>query len=54
MYWDDRSRLGMPFFQAWRASRLVIEAGRDSMGWARKQTIDYLLAKIGATQATSQ
>jgi hypothetical protein len=46
----------MPFFQAWRASRLV-HRGRarfNGLGSARKQTIDYLLAKIGARQATSQ
>ena len=50
MYTDDLSRLGMLFFQAWRACRLVIDTGLHSMGWNRKQAIEYLLTNTGLSR----
>ncbi|MCX5797596.1 MAG: DUF885 domain-containing protein [Elusimicrobia bacterium] len=42
MYDDDLSRLGMLSYQAWRASRLVVDTGIHSLGWSRQQAIDFI------------
>jgi uncharacterized protein (DUF885 family) len=43
LYAGDVDRLGMLSFDAWRASRLVIDTGIHALGWTRRQAIDYLV-----------
>jgi uncharacterized protein (DUF885 family) len=42
MYETPYDRFGMLSYQAWRASRLVVDTGIHAMGWTRKQAQDYL------------
>ncbi|MGH8793175.1 MAG: DUF885 domain-containing protein [Stackebrandtia sp.] len=42
LYSDELSRLGMVSFDAWRASRLVVDTGMHHHGWSRRQAIDYM------------
>jgi len=42
LYTSDVDRLGMLSFDAWRASRLVVDTGLHAMGWSRQQAIDYM------------
>lgn len=42
MYETPYDRFGMLSYQAWRASRLVVDTGIHAMGWTRKQAQNYL------------
>ncbi len=42
LYRDDLDRLGMLSFDAWRASRLVVDTGIHHLGWSRQQAVDYM------------
>jgi uncharacterized protein (DUF885 family) len=42
LYSGDMDRLGMLSFDAWRASRLVVDTGIHALGWSREQAIEYL------------
>jgi uncharacterized protein (DUF885 family) len=42
LYSTDLDRLGMLSFDAWRASRLVVDTGIHAFGWTRDQAIAYL------------
>ena len=42
LYSGDVDRLGMLSFDAWRASRLVVDTGLHAFGWSRDQAIRYL------------
>ena len=42
LYSSDVDRLGMLSYDAWRASRLVVDTGMHAMGWSRQQAIDYM------------
>jgi uncharacterized protein (DUF885 family) len=44
IYSSDVDRIGMLSYDAWRASRLVVDTGMHSMGWSRQQAIDYMVA----------
>ena len=44
LFSSDVERLGMFSDQQLRAVRLVVDSGIHTMGWTRKQAIDYLLA----------
>ncbi len=42
LYSSDLDRLGMLSFDAWRASRLVVDTGIHDKGWTRQQAQDFL------------
>ncbi|MFT7541370.1 MAG: hypothetical protein ACI9K5_002338 [Gammaproteobacteria bacterium] len=42
LYTDDLDRMGMLSFDAWRASRLVVDTGLHAMKWPRETAIQYL------------
>jgi uncharacterized protein (DUF885 family) len=44
LFSSDVERLGMLSDQQLRAVRLVVDSGIHTMGWTRKQAIDYMLA----------
>jgi len=44
LYSSDFDRLGMLSFDAWRASRLVVDTGIHAFGWSRERAIDYMVA----------
>jgi uncharacterized protein (DUF885 family) len=43
LYTGDLDRIGVLSFDAWRASRLVVDTGMHALGWTRQQAIDYML-----------
>jgi uncharacterized protein (DUF885 family) len=43
LYSSDLDRLGMLSFDAWRASRLVVDTGIHAKGWTRAQAETFLL-----------
>jgi uncharacterized protein (DUF885 family) len=44
LYEGDSSRYGMLGYQAWRASRLVVDTGLHHLKWTREQAIEFLYA----------
>lgn len=40
----DLDRFGVLSFDAWRASRLVVDTGMHALGWSRQQAIDFMAA----------
>lgn len=42
-YTSPQQRFGMYNFQAWRASRLVVDTGMHALGWTREEALAYLL-----------
>ena len=43
LYTGDLDRMGMLSYDAWRASRLVVDTGLHFFGWSRDEAIEYLL-----------
>lgn len=43
LYTSDLDRMGMYSFDAWRASRLVVDTGMHAMGWTREQAVQFML-----------
>ena len=43
LYTSDLDRLGMLSFDAWRASRLVVDTGVHHLGWSREQAEAFLI-----------
>lgn len=44
LYSDDLSRFGMLGYQAWRASRLVVDTGIHHLHWSRGRAIEFMSA----------
>jgi uncharacterized protein (DUF885 family) len=44
LYSGDLDRLGMLSYDAWRASRLVVDTGLHAFGWSRERAVAYMLA----------
>ena len=42
LYLDDLSRIGLASYDAWRASRLVVDTGIHAFGWSREKAIRFL------------
>lgn len=49
LYSSDLARFGMVSFDAWRASRLVVDTGMHAFGWSRQRAIDYMWANTSLT-----
>ncbi len=43
LYGSDLDRIGMLSFDAWRASRLVVDTGLHALGWTREQAEAFML-----------
>jgi uncharacterized protein (DUF885 family) len=44
LYSGDLDRIGMLSYDAWRASRLVVDTGMHALAWSRGQAIEYMTA----------
>lgn len=44
LYTGDIDRMGMLSYEAWRASRLVVDTGLHAMGWSRERAKAFMLA----------
>ncbi|MEM1026079.1 MAG: DUF885 domain-containing protein [Myxococcota bacterium] len=44
LYGGDLDQLGKLSYEAWRASRLVVDTGLHAMGWSRKRAADFMAA----------
>ena len=44
LYSDPYQKFGALSFDAWRASRLVVDTGIHWLGWTREQAVDFLIA----------
>jgi uncharacterized protein (DUF885 family) len=44
LYTGDLDRIGVLSFDAWRASRLVVDTGMHALGWSREQAVSFMLA----------
>jgi len=42
LYRDDMDRMGALAFDAWRASRLVVDTGLHAQGWSRAQAVAFM------------
>lgn len=50
LYSSDLDRLGKLSYDAWRASRLVVDTGLHAMGWSRAQAEGYMRAHTALTE----
>ncbi len=53
MYQDPYQYFGMLEGELWRSIRLVVDTGLHSMGWSRKQVLDYMAANSATAEARS-
>ena len=44
LYSADLDRIGMLSYDAWRASRLVVDTGMHALGWSRSMAIEFMAA----------
>lgn len=49
LYSSDLDRIGMLGYDAWRASRLVVDTGLHAMGWTRAEAEAYMLEHTALT-----
>jgi uncharacterized protein (DUF885 family) len=49
LYSSDLDRLGKLSYDAWRASRLVVDTGIHAMGWSRQQAEEFMRAHTALT-----
>jgi uncharacterized protein (DUF885 family) len=56
LYSGDLDRIGVLSFDAWRASRLVVDTGIHALGWTRDQAIAYMLdhTALGANNVVNE
>jgi len=50
LYQDPYAKYGQLTFEMWRAIRLVVDTGIHSLGWTRRQAIDYFLANTSKSE----
>jgi prolyl oligopeptidase len=50
LYKDPYSRFGRLTFDAWRASRLVVDMGIHALRWERQQAIDFLKERTALSE----
>jgi len=50
LYTGDLDRMGMLSYDAWRASRLVVDTGIHSLGWTRQQAEQYMREHTALTE----
>tara|TARA_R110002073_G_scaffold336295_2_gene531893 strand:- start:43547 stop:45394 length:1848 start_codon:yes stop_codon:yes gene_type:complete len=50
MYTGDLDRMGMLSYDAWRASRLVVDTGIHAKGWTRKQAETFMREHTALTE----
>ncbi|ANO51158.1 DUF885 domain-containing protein [Woeseia oceani] len=51
MYTDPYDNFGRLSYEAWRATRLVVDTGLHMFGWNRLQAIDFMLKNTGLTRS---
>jgi uncharacterized protein (DUF885 family) len=44
LYSGDLDRIGMLSYDAWRASRLVVDTGMHALAWSRSEAIEFMTA----------
>jgi uncharacterized protein (DUF885 family) len=49
LYSGDLDRMGMLSYDAWRASRLVVDTGIHAMGWTREEAEQFMLEHTALT-----
>jgi uncharacterized protein (DUF885 family) len=49
LYSTDLDRLGQASYDAWRASRLVVDTGLHALGWTRARAVAYMRAHTALT-----
>ncbi|MEA2824900.1 MAG: hypothetical protein QOF03_1382 [Alphaproteobacteria bacterium] len=59
LYTDSYQKFGALSFDAWRASRLVVDTGIHWLGWTHEQAVDYLmthtaLSRVEAVEAVEE
>jgi len=50
LYSGDLDRMGMLSYDAWRASRLVVDTGIHAMGWTRERAEQFMRAHTALTE----
>jgi uncharacterized protein (DUF885 family) len=50
LYSDDLDRMGMLSYDAWRASRLVVDTGLHALGWTREEAVQFMLSHTALSE----